>query len=71
MIDRIGQMDLNVSSSINIFGFRKPLKKEWHNNHELLTWEYGKHHLKKLDMYQSHCCMFALGGNCKHINKEI
>ena len=70
MLDRIGQIDLNGSSSINIIGFSKALKKEWHNYYELLTWEYGKHHLKKLDMDVLHCCMFELGGNCKHSHKN-
>ena len=51
MLDRIGQMDLNGSSSIDIIGFRKSLNKEWHNNYELLTWEYGKYQLTQLDMY--------------------
>ena len=34
MLDRIGQMDLNGSSSINIIGFSKSPKKEWHNRYE-------------------------------------
>ena len=37
MLDRIGRMDLNGSSSINIIGFRISLKKESHNHYELLT----------------------------------
>ena len=38
MLDRIEQMDLNGSSSIDIIGFRKSLKKYWLNNYEFLTW---------------------------------
>ena len=41
ILDRIGEIDLNGSSSINIIGFRKTLKKEWQNHYELLTSEYG------------------------------
>ena len=63
-------MDLNVNSSIDIIGFRKSLKKEWHNHYEFLTWEHVKHHLKKLGMDQLHCCKFALGGNCYNGHKE-
>ena len=37
MLYRIGKMDLDGSSSIYIIGFIKSLKKEWHNNYELLT----------------------------------
>ena len=47
IVDRIGEMDLNGSSSIEILGFRKTLKKEWQNHYEFLKWEYGKHHLKQ------------------------
>ena len=36
-LDTIGQMDLNGSSPIDIIGFIKSLKKEWHNNYEFLT----------------------------------
>ena len=50
MLDRIGEMDLNGSSSIEIIGFIKTLKKEWHNHFELITWKYRKHHLKQSDM---------------------
>ena len=64
-------MDLNGSSSINIISFTKSLNKEWHNNDEFLTWEYGKHHLTQLDMDQLHCCTFALGGDCEYSHKEI
>ena len=35
--DSIVQMDLNGSSSIDIIGFIKSLKKEWHNRYEFLT----------------------------------
>ena len=42
MLDRIGQMDLNEISSIDIIGFSKSLKKEWHDIYELLTWKCGK-----------------------------
>ena len=63
-------MDLNGSSYIGIIGLRKKLKKEWHNHYELLTWEYGKHHLKQSDMDQLHCCTFVLGGNCEHIHQR-
>ena len=70
MLDRIGQMNLNGGSSIIIIGFNKSPKKEWPNNHEFLTWEYGKHHLKQSDTDQLHCCTFALGGNFKHSHKE-
>ena len=66
----IGQMDLNGSSSINIISFTKSLNKEWHNNDEFLTWEYGKHHLKKSDTNQLKFCTFVLGGNLKHSHKE-
>ena len=38
ILDRIGKIDLNGSSSIDILGFIKTLKKEWHNNYKLLTW---------------------------------
>ena len=47
MLDNIVKMDLNGSSSIDIIGFIRSMKKEWHNNYELLIWEYGKHHLKQ------------------------
>ena len=70
ILDRIGQMDSNESSSVYIICFIKSLKKEWQNHYELLTWEYGKHHLKQSDMDILHCCMFTLGGNCEHSNKE-
>ena len=63
-------MDLNGSTSVYIIGFIKSLKKKWHNHYGFLIWEYGKHHLKKLDMDQLHCCTFALGGNGKHSHKE-
>ena len=69
MLDRTVEMDLNRSSSINIIVFREKLNKEWKHNDELLIWEYGKHHLKKRDKDRLHCCRFALGRNCKHINK--
>ena len=65
MLDRIGQMDLNGSLSINIIIFSKALKKEWHNHYEFSTFEYGKHHFKQSEMDKLHCCMFALGGNYK------
>ena len=70
MLDRIGKMDLNGSFSINIIGFRKLLNKEWHNHYGLLTRVYERNHLNKSDMDQLYCCKFALGGNCKHSNKE-
>ena len=41
MLDRIGEMNLNVSSSIDVIDFRTTLKKEWQNHYELLTSEYG------------------------------
>ena len=63
MIDRIGKLDLNSSSSIEIIGFSKTLKKECQNNHEFLAWKYGKHHLKKSYMDRVNFCMFVLGGN--------
>ena len=37
MLDRIGKIDLNGSTSIEIVGFRKTLEKEWQNNYKLLT----------------------------------
>ena len=70
MLDMIWQMVLNGSSSIDIIGFRKSRKKQWHDRYEFLTCKYGKHHLKQLDMDRLHCCMFALGGNCEHSHKE-
>ena len=48
MLDRIGQMYLNGGSFIDIISFSKSLKKEWQNHCDLLTWEYGKNHLKFL-----------------------
>ena len=33
ILDRIGEMDLNGISSIEILGFGKTLKKEWNNNY--------------------------------------
>ena len=38
--------------------------------YEFLTWEYGKHHLKKSDNDILHYCTFALGGKCKHSHQE-
>ena len=70
MIDSIGQMDLNGSSSISIIGFSKSLKKEWHNNYGLLTWEYRQNHIKQSDMDQLNCFTFGLGGNCEHSHKQ-
>ena len=70
MLDRNGKMDLNDSSSIDIFGLRKTPKKKCHDHYELLTYKYGKHHLKKSDMDQLQCCTFALGVNCEQINQE-
>ena len=40
------------------------------NNYELLTWEYGKHYLRKIDKYQLHYCTFALGDNFEHSHQE-
>ena len=37
MLDRIGQIYLNGSSTIKIIGFNKSLKKEWDNYYEFLT----------------------------------
>ena len=34
MLDRIGEMDLNGSSSIAIVGFIKTLNKKWKNHYE-------------------------------------
>ena len=70
ILDMIVKMYLNGSSSIGIFGLRKALKKEWNNHYELLTWEYGKHHLKQSDMDRLHCCTFALGDNSEHSHQE-
>ena len=64
MLDRIGQIYINYSSSIPIIGLRKTLNKEWHNQYEFLTWEYEKNHLKQSDMDQFQFCTFVLGGNC-------
>ena len=50
MLDRIGQIDLNGSSSIDIIGFRKSPKNEYHNNYEFLTWGYGEITSKKSGM---------------------
>ena len=66
MLDRIGKMDLNGTSFIDIFGLSKTLKKEWHNHYEFLTWKYGKYHLIQSDMDWFHCFTFALGGHYKH-----
>ena len=33
MLDRIVKIDLNGSSSIDIFGLSKTLKKEWYNRY--------------------------------------
>ena len=71
MLDRIGQMYLNGISSINIIGFRKSLKKQWHNNYEFLTWKYGKHHLEKSDMDRLYYCTFAFSGNSENSHKNI
>ena len=38
ILDRIGQMDLNCSSSIDIIGFRKPLKE---NGTIIMNYEHG------------------------------
>ena len=47
MFDRIGEMELNDSSSTDIIYSSKTLKKEWHIHYEFLMWEYGKHHIKQ------------------------
>ena len=70
MLNRTRQMNLNISYSIRIIGFSKSRNKEWHNNYDFLTWEYGKYHLKKSDMDRLHRCKFVLGGNCEHRDKE-
>ena len=40
MFDRIGQMNINGISYINMIGFSKSFKKEQHNHYKFLTWEY-------------------------------
>ena len=38
MLDRIGEIYLNGTSSINTICFIKTLKIEWHNHYEFSTW---------------------------------
>ena len=56
IIDRIGELELKNSPPTNIFCFRKTLKEDiktpkeqWQKHYKILTWEYGKHHLKQQD----------------------
>ena len=47
ILDRIGEMDLNYSSSTDMIFSIKTLKEEWKINYEFLMGGYGKNHLKQ------------------------